>query len=189
MINDLQTFLVAFLYALRRDVDWDRAGQVSGFTWKEFLYALWVTSFGTGSNCWPMFYTNGFLYALRRDVAWDPTLPGGLVTSADETWLHRSPEDRPERAASTPSEQLSVPAEGLHRWRALTVITNNPLAESGAPDTHEDRQHSAHGAAELAAQDFPHGPATGPSAGIRHVAPGSPAAPATASRSGPRTGL
>jgi hypothetical protein len=24
MINDLQTFLVAFLYALRRDVDWDR---------------------------------------------------------------------------------------------------------------------------------------------------------------------
>ena len=56
-----------------------------------------------------------FLYALWRDVVWDPTLPGGVVTSADEIWLHRCPENRPERVASTASKQLSVLVGRLHR--------------------------------------------------------------------------
>lgn len=73
--------------------------------------------------------------------------------------------------------------------RRLIIEAENTKSESAASDAHEGRQLSARGAAELAAQNFPHGPATGPSAGIRHVAPGSPAAPVAAPRSGPRTGL
>jgi cell wall assembly regulator SMI1 len=73
--------------------------------------------------------------------------------------------------------------------RRLIIEAENTKSESGAPDAHEGRQPSAHGAAELAAQDFPHGPVTGPSAGIRHVGPGSPGAPATAPRTGFRARL
>jgi hypothetical protein len=73
--------------------------------------------------------------------------------------------------------------------RRLIIEAENTKSGSGAPDAHEGRQPSARGAAELAAQDFPYGPATGPSAGIPHVGPGSPAAPAAAPRTGPRAGL
>ncbi len=105
---DYVALLVQFLYALWRDVVWD-APLMGRALEMLFLYALW------------------------RDVVWDPTLPGGGVTSADEIWLHRWPEDRPEQAASTASKQLSVLVEGLYRRRALTMITNHPLA--GPPST------------------------------------------------------
>ena len=69
--------------------------------------------------------------------------------------------------------------------RRLIIEAENTKSESGASDAHESRQPSAHGAVELAAQDFPQGPATGPSTGIRHIEPGRPAAPATAPRAAP----
>jgi len=73
--------------------------------------------------------------------------------------------------------------------RRLIIEAENTKSGSGASDAHEGRQPSARGAAELAAQDFPYGPATGPSAGIGHFGPGIPAAPAITPRTGSRAGL
>lgn len=73
--------------------------------------------------------------------------------------------------------------------RRLIIEAENIKSGSGASAAHEGEQHSVRGAAELAAQGFPNGPATGPPAGIQDIGPASPATPAPAPRTGPRAKL